>query len=129
MDYNLQQGEEVTLTVFAHQRFSEHCIVVKLGAHYDISCPPGQTWWDLVIPAGPAGYANPLAALFGIRVCGARCFTLCGVYGHQRGGFGIGRGKLITAASNANLYFFANDVWGFEWNNHGSIQVTVKRVG
>jgi len=84
----------------------------------------------MIIPSSPDGYPNPLAKLFGLRVHTARCFCLCGAWGRRDAtAFAIGSGThTIEADQHTDLTFFANDVRGFEWNNWGSISLTVTRI-
>jgi hypothetical protein len=86
-------------------------------------------WWvDWYVPCGPAGYRNPLAALFGIapRLPGHRFLCLVGEVGDER--FAIGAGCTHRFATSGVLRVFANDAPGFYWNNWGSIALEARRL-
>lgn len=128
MPHQLEPGATMTIRVKAGQRYSES-VAVTPGEQYHIGYPAGQRWYDLFIPASPAGYANPLAAFFGMRVKGAKCMCLCATYNNtDTDAFAVANNATITAAMPGTLCFFANDVPGFEWNNLGSITVTISRI-
>ncbi|MES2704668.1 MAG: hypothetical protein V4649_18655 [Bacteroidota bacterium] len=127
--HQLQPGEKATITVYAGAIYSPEAIAVQVGEEYHVWCDKGQRWVDMVIPASPRGYRNPLANIFGQRVKGVKCFCLCAAYnGSDSDAFGIGMNKTFVTTQDGTLSFFANDVRGYEWNNWGKIRVNVKRV-
>lgn len=124
-------GEQLTLEIDAGDRYSMQRIAVKPSEAYLILCDAGQHWIDLIIPSSPDGYTNYLARLFGLRVKGAKCFCLCGAWNESdERAFDIGTktAYVAVASKEGTLSFFANDVWGYEWNNWGSIEIKVKRT-
>jgi hypothetical protein len=127
--HRLSPDNAIVIKVRAGDRYSPEQIEVYKNETYQIWCDKGQWWFDLLIPATPNGYFNPLANLFGQRLKGTKCFCLCGAYNDaDRHAFAIGKGQTIKIAHNGKLSFFANDVRGYEWNNWGSITVNIKRV-
>jgi hypothetical protein len=128
--YTMHIGDEVTLTIGAGERYSLQRIAVRQGEVYTINCHKSQRWYDLIIPASPDGYNNFIAPIFGLRVKDAKCFCLCGAWNeNDQHAFTIGtEGVTAIAPAEGRLSFFANDVWGYEWNNWGSIQVKVMRT-
>lgn len=128
MPHKLHPGETTTLRVKAKARYAA-TIIVEAGQQYNISCNMAQRWYDLFIPSSPKGYANPLAAFFGMRVKGARCMTLCAAYNKSdEDAFPVKNGDTITILKFGTLSFFANDVPGFEWNNWGAISINITRI-
>ncbi|GAA4462433.1 hypothetical protein GCM10023093_09030 [Nemorincola caseinilytica] len=128
--HSLNAGAQQILRIRAAERYSMQRIAVMEGQSYNIRCDAGQRWVDMVIWASPKGYPNPLARLFGMRVHDARCFCLCGAYNDaDTDAFAIGTDHTIAHVPiNGTLSFFANDVHGYEWNNWGSIDITVTRL-
>ena len=64
------------------------------------------------------------------RVPGERWFTLIGSIGRDgRELFPIGADRAYSPRTSGNLFCFANDVRIAYWNNHGTIMLTVMRVG
>lgn len=127
MPHQLQPGETINIKVKANARYSD-AIIVAPGQQYSISYNNQQRWYDLFIPASPAGYPNPLAAFFGMRVKGARCMALCAAYNSTDDQAFIINNEAITTTTTGTLAFFANDVPGFEWNNFGSIEIKLLRI-
>lgn len=129
--YTLNKGEEVTLTVYARERYSLQRIAVKRSEAYMIRCDEDQRWYDLIIPSSPNGYRNPLAAWFGLRVYGEKCHCLCGAWNEsdkRTFATSTDTALVVQPMEEGTLSFFANDVLGYEWNNWGSIQVKVMRT-
>jgi len=125
----LAPGQEIILTIQAAQPYSFAMLSVEAGEQYGFSCDPKQRWHDAWVSAGPGGYFNPLSMLAGLRLKGAPCFCLCGVYEcNDATAFPIGAGTSITAVQTGMISFFANDTPGFYFNNKGSLQVTIIRT-
>ncbi len=123
-------GSILVIKVNSGDVHSTNQVEVIAGEVYHIWCDKGQWWVDMVIPAGPNGYYNPLANLFGQRVKGVKCFCLCGTYdNNDKRAFAIGSAAEIKITRSGQLSFFANDVPGYEWNNWGTIQVNIERLG
>ncbi len=127
--HKLNVDEVLTIKVMANADYSTDQFTVTKGEAYKVWCGKGNWWVDMFIPAGPGGYPNPLANLFGQRVNGTRCFCLCGAYNNiDADAFAIGNLAQFTITQGSNLSFFANDVKGYEWNNWGSISVNIERI-
>jgi hypothetical protein len=127
--HQLNIGDTLLIRVNAGDTYSANRLEVMEGEVYRVLCNKGQWWVDMVIPASPAGYYNPIANLFGQRVKGVKCLCLCGAYnGADERAFAIGLELEFSVVQTGILSFFANDVPGYEWNNWGSIAVNIERI-
>jgi len=93
-------------------------------------------WADLIIPCGPDGYPTPCWSWLQRQLTGwrrapaANWLALCGAVrrpGAKNHVFVIGKASHHTLPEG-KLYCFANDVYGFYWNNFGSVMVTMRKL-
>ena len=95
-------------------------------------------WRDASIPATPDGQLTDRIPRF-LRTSGARWFrrfdgaewyALVGcVKGDGNWMFKIGRSTEQVMARGGRLTAFANDAWLMYWNNHGTLNLEVERLG
>ncbi len=95
-------------------------------------------WHDGFVPAGPGGYANRLARLFGLTLdmddapLAALCGRIQDAGGRDIAGtrFEIGRGCTWQAGHSGRLVVFANDVASssFRNNNTGHVTLRMRRL-
>jgi len=129
MNFNLSLSETKVVEIKARPKYSEFGIEVKKGQQYSFERHNDERWCDFFIHCGPDGYSNPLASLFGMRVKGVKCFTLCGSYNaSDQNAFLIGSSAEVTITVDGILNFFANDTPGFYINNSGKISMRVTRT-
>jgi len=104
---------------------------LKAGASYALVS--SGTWSDGGIPSGSDGYPsrNVLQRLaeWLRRMPSSNWFALIGGLDRQKETqFAIGTGCIYRPQYDGELTCFANDVWGFYWNNRGSVDLVVKQI-
>lgn len=130
-NHTIEVGDEKELSIVAAEFYSADKIVVEPGQSYSVIVSEGATWKDWFVDTTAAGYFNPLAKLWGLRVRNAKCFALCGAINDDEAYlFAVEPDKPIKVdvPGATTLSFFANDTRRFYWNNSGSIAVKVKRI-
>lgn len=132
VEYVLNTGESKDLTIVSREFYSAEKIVVRLNQKYQITVAKGQTWTDWFIDADPLfGFFNLLALVKGMRVRGAKCFTLCATFNDSdAGSFRVlfDQPLVVIRDDAKTLSFFANDSKGFYSNNRGSIILKIERL-
>jgi hypothetical protein len=123
-----------TVAIRASARWTRTGIHVDAGSRYRLSAR--GTWWDFYVRTGPAGYDGRLFEWLGLqkrlRCRDARPFALIGAIDADAATqFPIGRGLAApwSPPRSGELTCFANDLDGWYWNNWGSIELTVVRLG
>jgi hypothetical protein len=128
----LDVGDQMRVTVRAHDLWTDTGLDVVDGAVYE--CSARGHWWDLFLRSDADGYDTPwwnptqLLTEGRRRVPDARWFALCGAVDRdETRAFVIGtRVQLRLAAGR--LMCFANDIRGFYWNNHGAVELEIRRT-
>lgn len=123
-------GQTITLTIYADQEYSVQEVAVNTNEQYEFSVDPADRWKDSKIPSSARGFFNIFAWIAGLRVKGVKCFCLCACIGKDdTTAFPIGLGATKTFKGDGGmLSFFANDTRGYYHNNHGSVQLKIKRI-
>lgn len=88
------------------------------------------TWKDASIECTADGYTHlalTLATIFR-RSFNNKWFALIGTVDKSGRKYLIGRKKTIKFCKAGTLYFYANDIIFMYWNNHGAIELTIKRI-
>lgn len=115
-----------------------------VGDQYKIEVPSGQEWTDLIIESDPLKGDDGFWLINWIskhrRIPDKPWFVL----GTARRGAGAGQSSdcrketgarqvlgidSLSLSEPGDVVFFANDVCGFDWNNHGGIWVRIERLG
>ena len=132
VEYSLNRGESKDLIIVAEEFYFAEKIVVKENQQYLITIAKGQTCKDWFINADPLkGFFNVPGVIVGMRVRGAKGFTLCAAFNdNDEGAFRVEVDKPLPIEREGakTLSFFANDCVGFYSNNFGSIKVKIKRL-
>ena len=130
--YTLNTGESKELTICAKELYSAEKINVSKDEEYLVTVAKGQTWKDWFINADPLqGFFNLPAVIRGMRVRGAKCFTLCATLNDKdTDAFRVvvDNPLSIKREDATTLSFFANDCMGFYSNNRGSIKLKIERL-
>ncbi len=135
-----QVGQTVRLTVGqskearinANNPWNDTLVELEQGATYRIEPHQSDFWIDLVIPAGPEGYASPNGLMKAHeaerRLPEENWFALIGTIGDALvHAFVIGKGTTYRALEAGELVCFANDIEEFYGNNFGYIQINITR--
>jgi hypothetical protein len=131
--YNLVTVSDTTVvTIESAVYWNRTKIPIQTGGRYRFST--SGMWMDGDISCGAGGYRSPnilfdLVAPFR-RYPAARWFELIGGFDEDPSStFRIGAAKVATATRSGLLTCFANDISLLYFNNSGSIQLTVTRLG
>ncbi len=138
----LKVGESAKFKVRAPEQYSWSGVRVESGGYYVFVVPAKQQWRDKKIKCGPEGWQSeqlPWYKEAAIRLFEARrrCpkanwFELVGAVGDDgKNFFRIGRGgqdSTYQPPEDGELFAFANDLRTMYGNNHGKIEVVVRRV-
>jgi hypothetical protein len=128
----LQTGESITVTVQASKKWNETGIRLIAGQEYEFKAT-GE-WVDLIYHSDAEGYASPnwymRMSERWRRVRKDNWFALIGALDYDPSSFfKIGTSCMKVMERSGTLTCFANDVSIMYWNNKGSIQLTVTRIG
>ena len=88
------------------------------------------TWKDAGIECTADGYnywALTLATIFR-RSFNNKWFALIGTVDKSGRKYLIGQKNTIKFCKAGTLYFYTNDIIFMYWNNHGAIELTIKRI-
>ncbi len=135
-------SDSATFKVHAREQYSWSGVRVESGGYYLFTVPGGQEWIDKDIKCGPDGWKtedlpwykeNVFEYFEARRRCPqANWFELIGAVGDEGNNFfRIGRGGeqlIYQSPEDGELFAFANDLLTTYGNNHGVMEVTVKRV-
>ena len=138
---NLAVDESARFVVGSAEKYSWSGIRLERGGHYAFEIADDQYWEDADIKCSPAGWKSEELPWYKETVVGMmeskrRCpaanwFELIGSLDESVDLFRIGRGSKrasYRAKQDGTLYAFANDMEAFYFNNHGQIEVTVRRL-
>ncbi len=119
-----------TCRICAQKHWNNTSIKLEAGHAYCLIVSGNQSWRDGYIRAcGPDGYCRRTLWLFEPlrRMSQANWFALIGsVEKNRNTQFVIGSGLAIYHPSKTgNLFCYANDVYGFYWNNSGAISLSI----
>lgn len=107
---------------------------VEQGTRYRFTVIAQDNWNDWGRKADADGWIERswFADRFGSwarRHNGANWFTLIAGIGRDANTFAaIGQGSTCVADSDGEIELFANDAWGFYWNNHGALKVRIETL-
>lgn len=125
-------GDQMTVSVRAHDLWTDTGLDVVDGGLYE--CSATGHWWDLVMRSGADGYESPrwnpsqVVTEGRRRVPAARWFALCGAVDRdETNAFVIGTHAQLRLTAG-RLTCFANDIRGFYWNNHGAVELEIRRT-
>jgi hypothetical protein len=127
-------GGPLTFKVSAKDVWGASGFTVAAGGCYEIETKIDDKWLDLDVPANLSGWADkndPRIALFAPlrRVVQDDIsfyqFATC-VDKHLDQCFPVAEKSTLCAKSAGQLFFFVNDVSGFESNNVGTATVTIR---
>jgi len=138
MPAHLSVGQIVgPLQVPSEEHYFGTGVLLDSGAAYEIAADQSE-WTDSAIPSTAAGNPDPVLAqqvFQGLLRCQEGLwFELVGAVGRSDAHlFPVGMRKVWTYESHSveaepELQLFANDAFGFYFNNHGSIGVTITRI-
>ncbi|MCB9192120.1 MAG: DUF3943 domain-containing protein [Flavobacteriales bacterium] len=118
------------IEVNANDLFQPTGISVEKGETYQITAE-GQ-WQDAGFPPTDAngfkGFTAPMFFGMLLKPMPSNYYMkLCAKVGHWK--FPIGTSSTLTMKRSGELLLFPNDAKGFEGNNHGALQVSVKHLG
>jgi hypothetical protein len=121
-----------TVTIAAREKWNDTGIDLAAGGRYRLAA--AGEWIDWTLRSGPEGYPSPNGLMRATerwrRAPREPWFALIGSIGRDPAAlFPIGRGLEISAAKSGRLFCFANDVSFMYWNNSGSVELTVERIG
>lgn len=121
----------MTTIIDASRYWVDTHIHLRAGVSY--SMVPNGRWLDATIESGPEGYASQNVfqriTEWLRRVPAAPWFALVGAIDRRSSTqFVIGAGCVYRAERDGELTCFANDLCGFYWNNHGSVNLDVTEV-
>jgi len=118
-----------TCSINSHKHWNDTSIVLEAGHAYCLIVPGHQKWQDWGICSGPDGYCRRKLWLFEFwrRMPQAHWFALVGSVDKKKDArFVIGSGLAIYYPSRTGrLFCYANDVYGFYWNNSGTVTLSV----
>jgi hypothetical protein len=127
---NLGPGEETVVTACARPRWNHTGVAVNAGEAYELTAR--GFWNDASQHVTAKGYDLKRLAPFRPfrRRRDALWFELIGAVGESEPtSFRIGEHASVTLQSSGELVLYANDASFMYWNNSGSIDVTVRRIG
>lgn len=136
---SLDIGQTVgPFAVSSSERWVSTGVLLDHGATYEISADDSK-WVDWHIASCAAGQERPTfsqsLAQWALRCKQGRWFQLIGAAGHSDDHcFPVGKFLRWTYEGHGGhtplqLHLFANDAWFAYFNNHGSVNVTIQRVG
>lgn len=119
--------------IFACRRWNATGISLVAGETYVFSS--NGRWRDWFVTCGAEGYSKGYLKPFEAcrRMPKAQWFSLIGCYGKDpRNCFDLGyimarQGGRYTATQSGELYCFANDMPCMYFNNHGFVELNVRR--
>ena len=123
------------LPVNSRVYFNPTGVLLDRGATYEIAADDSK-WVDWHLASSADGRERPSLgqslAQWALRCKAGKWFQLIGAVGRSDDYlFPIGmhaRWTYARQAETAELYLLANDAWFAYFNNHGSVNVTIKRV-
>jgi hypothetical protein len=136
----LAVGDGHEAEVLAQSKYNWTGVRLKKGATYRITVPDGAIWKDGGMSCGPGGWKTDELPWYqeGVvhlmerhrRLPDADWFALVAALNDEDDNlFLVGDGtKPLTAAKDADLYLFANDLSSKYGNNKGSLMVTISRI-
>jgi hypothetical protein len=130
---SLTTGQSATFAVFAALKWNDTTLQVRRGEVYELSAT--GTWHDASYSPGPEGY--PSLTLWMRLVSPFRrspkdpWFALIGAIGQEdKKTFTIRKClPRWVVSEDGFLYCYANDLRGFYFNNSGTVNLTVLRMG
>jgi hypothetical protein len=130
---SLTTGQSATFAVFAALKWNDTTLQVRRGEVYELSAT--CTWHDASYSPGPEGY--PSLTLWMRLVSPFRrspkdpWFALIGAIGQEdKKTFTIRKClPRWVVSEDGFLYCYANDLRGFYFNNSGTVNLTVLRMG
>ena len=134
----LPAGQSVRVTVDARCQWNPTGIILERGATYELKVAGRREAWtdswqsESDLETGwtglyrfSGGYARHWA-----RAPRHPIYALMGAQGYEeRYFFVVGEGRALKAEAGEELMFFANDWPGAYENNHGCLQVDVRKLG
>lgn len=113
--------------IYSGKSWNETGVEIMAGEEYLFEAD--GTWKDLVISTDADGYSNLYMRLFNKlkRSRENKWFALIGSL-NKSGGFLIGKNNKILFNHGGDLYCYANDIYGFYWNNSGHITLKITRL-
>lgn len=139
----LSVGESASFNVHARKQYNWSGVRAEPGGYYAFEIPVGEQWRDNNIVCGPEGWRRE-DHLSWFKAAGVklfewrrRCkkanwFELIGAMDDDgENFFRIGRGgedSTYQATGDGDIFAFANDMRSRYGNNHGAIEVTVRRM-
>ncbi len=144
----LQPNTAHSCTVDAGRKYNWSRVRLVKDAEYRVTVAAKEQWTDKSIECGPDGWTSDqlsgakevfVKVMEKLRRCkGANWFELIGAHGDEddskkgaalvRLGDAAKGGTTFKAASDADLYLFANDLQDMYGNNSGSLEVTIERL-
>jgi hypothetical protein len=128
----LNVGESAQATIEAKKKWNDTAIELVSGHEYHLTA---TGWWtDWWIECDAEGYASPnliFKVFEGLRRSPrSRWFALIGaINADEHTQFEIGTECTLIASASGSLTCFANDGARAYWNNRGSVQLSVSRIG
>ena len=115
------------LLVIAKELWNRLSDPIEKGKTYRVTA--SGTWMDSYILTDANGYDRWYLAPFKLlrRMPNAKWFELVGAV-NRRNPFVIGNERTFIAAESGFLWFYANDIPGFYFNNKGCVQVIVEEI-
>lgn len=107
---------------------------VESGSRYRLTVIARDNWNDWGLAADANGWIDRswFVDQFGSwarRHDGADWFALIASVGRDAKTYAtIGAGSSCIADSGGEIDLFANDAWGFYWNNHGAVKVRIESL-
>jgi hypothetical protein len=122
---NINESKEIT--VFANKFWNDGQLTVERGQKFHFKAI--GTWIDLYIPSTADGSNKPFMARFNQKKRSPSDNWLALMGSVDKGTqFLIGSEKIIEFNESGHLFFFANDIKGFYWNNFGKIILKISRI-
>ena len=135
-------GDSHTTTVYSELKYNWSGVRLQAGAQYEFIVDSAQRWKDGDLEeCGPNGWKSEQLPWFKEKIVerfednrrhpDADWFEVIGALGDEDDELLriLHDDRTCTATSNADLYYFANDLDSRYGNNSGSIEVTIKRTG
>lgn len=131
----LAPGDSVLIRVDARNEWNDTGIMLLRGIRYELTVLKPDEWYDAGFKVDAAGHANIIYRLYMTlfqslkRVKVAPWFSLVGTVGSVKDSeaFYLGEQCPLVPRCSGRLLCFANDAWGFYWNNSGSIFLIIQR--
>ncbi len=123
----MEINEEITIPIESERHWGSKSIFVVANARYRFT-PSGQ-WKDWKNTCGAEGYIKPYLKITSslLRHKNGLYFSLIASI-DKRKNFEILEPIEKTMEQDGELFFYANDIFGFYWNNCGSLSLTIKRI-